>query len=211
MRQVTTNALEAVAAALGIGAPVTATEPVDFDDGVLQQVFDVAALVRRARAGVAGTGGLGVIQLTNTHPGAGTLTAVADVYNIGSGAPNSFPEDTRNLDIWAFGARARATAGGGGLFTNGRLQVGPYPIINGTLSGTFELQNYDAEVTLGAAIYLAEVGSGLVAPRWAQAVRIPRNANVSFQTVATAASTYTCDLFIGVFPRGIGQDALGAG
>lgn len=41
MRDVDSAALEGVAKSLGIGAPGTATTPVEFDDDVLQQVLDV--------------------------------------------------------------------------------------------------------------------------------------------------------------------------
>ncbi|MDH3463977.1 MAG: hypothetical protein OEM32_10175 [Acidimicrobiia bacterium] len=46
MRPVDTAALGAVAPSLGIGNPATVTQPVDFDDAVLQQVYDVSPIVR---------------------------------------------------------------------------------------------------------------------------------------------------------------------
>lgn len=46
MRDIDTDALEAVARSLGVGAPATATRQVVFDDDHLQQALDVGPLVR---------------------------------------------------------------------------------------------------------------------------------------------------------------------
>jgi hypothetical protein len=50
MRDVDTQALDAVARALGVGNPATATQAVAFDDDNLQQAFDVGDLIRYASA-----------------------------------------------------------------------------------------------------------------------------------------------------------------
>lgn len=49
MRSLDTDAMSFVARALGVGAPMTATRDVVFDDDVLQQSLDVGPLLRRAR------------------------------------------------------------------------------------------------------------------------------------------------------------------
>lgn len=211
-----TAALDKVLQALGRGSPATATRPAIFDDENLQQALDVLPLVRRARAGVAGTGGLGAIQLTNAHAGAGTVTSFVNVYNLGAGgAQNSFPEDMRYFDVWAYGFRARTTAGVGGLFTAGRVQAGPIPAVQAGITGiSVELGNFNAETTLGATTYLTwSEAAGVIADParpWPQAMRLPRGANLSWQTIATGVSTYVLDVYVACFPAGTGQDALGA-
>jgi len=47
MRPIDTDALDLIAPSLGIGNPATATLPVDFDDGNLQQVLDVGRIKRQ--------------------------------------------------------------------------------------------------------------------------------------------------------------------
>lgn len=76
MRQVDTDALGGVAGALGIANPATVTQPVDFDDGVLQQVLDVSRMLPSGQP----NDGIVSVSLVNTHVANGNLFQTFDPY-----------------------------------------------------------------------------------------------------------------------------------
>lgn len=213
MREIDTNALTRVARVLGVGNPATAVSPVDFDDGVLQQVLEVSAMIRRARAPLGD--GLFAAQIENVHAGAGAETTQRDPYDLavatGAGWPDPVPAD---FDVWVLGAIASAATGVQSGSNASRFSI-TYPgtqVAFGSTSTIDQLiKAWLSEVPIGAGAvsFLGGAGDGNPAyegPAW----RVPRGALLTFQSSAGGAGSIFLQMVLGLFPSNLGYDGRGA-
>jgi len=217
MREVDSSALRLVAQALGIGNPHTVVGEVLFDDGVLQQVLNVMPLVRRAGT-LAPTTGIYASDFDQAHVAAGALLTTFDPYapaSPGAGWPSPVP---LGFDAWLLSVQLAAVVGDHSTTNASRATI----LIPGThrAFGDAAPTNYSCEYSAhlgeiivggaGTSCYIGIVGSGLVTQR--RAVRIPRGATIQLQSISAAvgAATMTWQLFWGLFPSALGQDAFGA-
>lgn len=215
MREIDTDALHGVAESLGIGNPATVVGQVEFQDEVLQQVLDVARLVRRSRAGVVRTQGVINFSIDHTHPVANTITTDVDVYglvtNVSADPPWPEPEKIEELDIYLLGCSAFSDTDG--AITSAVVQVVDFP--DGEFGGgqsSIQYCHFAGNDTITGNFFLTENGTGLTAPKLAP-LRIPRafpSTPIRFRSTAGAAADVTCILTLGLFPRGLGQDVVGA-
>lgn len=217
MRPIDTDALELVAPALGVGNPATATRPVDFDDENLQQVLDVGRLIRRCRSLA---GGIFFSRAEFVALGADQRLDSFDPYDFSSAAGATIgPQYQRpvnpELDVWILGMDVRESVAGAvdGVLVG--LQV-PATLMamsnNGQgIVGMFRSYAHfsGSIVQQGVDNLIPETTSGLVSVD--RAVRIPRGATIDFYVDFNAAATCQVKVTTGVFARGLGQDALGAG
>lgn len=106
MREVDSRALSLVAGALGVGNPATAVEQVNFDDGVLQQVFDTRPLV----PGFGLEDGFFGATQTHQHVATGVLRNELDIYaRIESPTGGlDFQADRNRAGVWILSVAAWA-------------------------------------------------------------------------------------------------------
>ena len=217
-KKLDSDALGDVNRALGLtgaGSPVT-----ELNDGIVDQVLEVNQLARRGRTAAASSGIFTAI-IQNEHAMAGMLSTQLDPFAVGSTAriapyPDPLP---LQFDLWLLSAGLRRTAGAGtviaalfyqysaqqqgwGINDSGAqiIESPPYPMISWD---TMIAVNTTAGRTAG----VSNVGPGKIG------VRLPRPpgaslASLRFVSTPTEAATYQCQIVLGVFPIGLGQDGI---
>lgn len=220
MRPVDTDALRAVGPSLGIGNPGTATQMVQFDDGILQQVLDVTPLVRRSRVPV-GTTGLFIFEVELVHAAADSNREFRlNPYTLaqtGGGVtggiyPNPVPDD---MDVWVLNVSGRIEAGLAADFNSGMLDIITEPGINGFASGVAitnqgspYLAAWNDTVNILQVDRLLQVGGIGIVPKIG--MRVPRKAALRWrsrnQNAGALSVRYTT--MIGLFSAGLGQDGV---
>lgn len=209
MQEVDSAALHAVSKSLGLSTP--GGQRTDFDDENLQQVLDVGPLIRRGRA-LGARGGAFSAYVVNTHPAADTQTTNLDVYKLatptqGAGWPSPVPE---GYDAWLVGSQALQS---GAIMTAAMLRI-VYPsesqIYGAAGPMNMVLRTYLttvlASVTIGSVLYGRSIGDGQIGRT--HAIRIPRGATVTWQSISNAAGDISAILQLGLFPAGLGQDLI---
>jgi len=210
MKRVDSAALSEVDRALGItGQSSGITE---FADKDLTQVYDVARSVRRGRT-IAGGTGIFTAQLTHVHTGAGDLFVSVNPYDVAVGAIAPYPTPMpRQFDIWLLGASVEQQSGSGTFV--GLLQASqPFQGFGVNDSGVAVVRNqalslalWDSVVTVSDEVGLTEAGQPWVPIR----MRLARSpvTEIIFRSTASAVATFHCQILLGVFPVGLGQDVL---
>lgn len=219
MRDVDSQVLGSVARTLGLagaGAPVTV-----FEDGILQQVLDVSALVRRGGT-ISSSTGIYSARLTNIHVGTDTIVTdlcparpalnSASVAFLSADWPTPVP---RSLDVWLLSAFATTAAGSGDL-EGGALQLlyGADQMAMGSsrIATNIFLQLYEVEVDIGTIVTFLSFDSAASPPSLLpirlRPPGVDGNPFIRFTTQKTGggAATYQLDLLLGLFPAGLGQD-----
>ena len=213
-RRVDSDALGAINRALGLtGAGSGETE---FFDGILDQVLDVGSLVRRGRTQAA-TAGQYVGRMRNVHTDAEALATAVLPYDVvvGGNAPYPVPV-SRRYDIWLLAAGTTRVSGSGTF--NGALSV-TYPAVNAGFgvddsSVAVAAAGVDVAVVTWNALFIeASLTSGVQAGSdtsglIAIGTRLPRGSTLLFRSTSSLTSTYECQVILGVFPAGLGQDVL---
>ena len=185
-----------------------------FDDAHLQQVIDVAPLVRRALA-PAGSDHLWGVQLRNTHLiTEDQIITSFDPYalvvaTVGNGWPS--PDELARSDIWLIGPVGGSLASG--AYLGAQLDI-LWPAnrvaqidVSGGLAQTLAVFNSTVSVA-GLRDFLKTPDSQVQVPL---CQRIPRGVTVRWVTqTAPAVADVFCYFSIGIFPQGLGQDAIGA-
>jgi len=212
VQKIDSAALAGMNDAIGIVGP--GSQVTELMDGTVEQVIEVGQVVRRSLT-PANTTGIFSGALTTIHAGAGDLLAFVSPYDVDPAntfAPWPTPVP-RNFDVWLIGASVRRMSGSG-TFT-GRLDIG-------TNTAGFAEDNTGAPASFAALVVavwdsIALLGGlnlgvspdGHVYQRIN--LRIPRESLgtdfIGFVSTASALSTYTCALQIGLFPSSLGQDA----
>jgi len=218
MKKVDSQALGTVQKALGLtgsGAPST-----EFLDGTVDQVLDVASMVRRGRT-LSPSAGIFLATLQNVHGAAETLFSQWEPYQGGTGTRAPFPDPVPDtFDIWLLAAAVRQESGTG-TFT-GILTI-DYPLAalgfgvddsGAAIAATnaMGLVFWDSVVAQGPTVGLKEDGQpwtriGMRIPRYV----FPATANqvsLVFNSTSSAIATFRCQLLMGLFPVGLGQDAI---
>ncbi len=211
-KKVDSQALGVVNRALGLtgaGSPET-----EFLDGVVDQVLDVAALVRRGRA-LAGTSGIFTPTLRTINTDANSITASIDPYIPGTtNAVAPYPSTVpASQDVWLLGASVRQVSGAGTLSATLSLTVS-------TRTQGFGRDNGGGLVLVSQKIRLAfwdALGSdgtnfGILNELGTHkriGIRIPRRSStITFITTSSATSTWDCQMILGLFPVALGQDGI---
>lgn len=215
-QKIDSDALSIVARAIGLtgagGSRIT-----ELSDAILDQVLDVSDLIRRARTRAAFEG-IYTADMENVHAGVGTLASSYNLFRptvFRNPWPAPIPVD---LDVWLLGACLEQTSGSGTVTATLSYDYDParlaFSINNSGTAGTptanpHPLARWDAVETVLQTIGLQENGE----PWKKIGIRIPRQisatgGNLTFVSIASAAATFMCQLQIGLFPVGMGQDAL---
>lgn len=214
MKSVDSQALGLVNRALGLtgaGAPLT-----EFLDGTVEQTLDIAALVRRGRT-QAGTTGIYYGTLLNNHAAANTQISGLSPYLTPVGALPPYPSPMpAGFDIWILAAAVQQISGSG-TFT-GALSINTSDAVQGwgideagaavTGLGRFPLVFWDSVVTQTTEFGLTEAGQPL---GWIglRLLRTPANdSSINFSSTSSAAAVFRCQILLGVFPIGLGQDIV---
>jgi len=213
MKFVDSLALGEVDKALGLAGP--GAQATELDDGLINQVLEVANLVSRARTPISHGIKWAIIQ--NTHALAGDQVTAWDPY-FRTTAPNTelnWPVPVpKGFDIWFLGATARVISGGG--FSNGYLGIvgdfvgdGAYALGHAGAPTTdtirYALQNWDSQSIIAGQTFARF--DGRVWAYGQRPVRLIRDATMEWRTASTAAGTYQANIMLALVPTGLPQDA----
>lgn len=212
MMQVDGPALATIREALGLtGAGAQITE---YPDGIVEQVLDIAPLIRRGRTTNQSSGLFSAI-MANVHAGAGTLDLAIDPYNFVPNARSGWPQPVPpGFDVWllragAFQLAAAAVVDAMLYVAYPELQVayGAYA----TYGSAQVIQAYNTAalgaVTVYGTSYLRALGTGVIGNRIQ--TRLPRGSTLGWQSNAGGIGTAAMFLVLGLFPAGLGQDGEG--
>lgn len=215
MQEVDSAALQRVAKVLQLSTG--GAEQTDFQDELLQQVLDVAPIIRRGLT-VAGSSGIFTATILNTHIGTDIVTTDVNPYSpgttfVGNAYPPIVDED---LDVWVLAAQAQNITGqgdfGGGFFgtISDATGMGWRNEANAIAMEQIRMV-WNQEVQFGHLIYLSDnSGVSLMSHFGAQPFRVSHGANtrLRFDTkkIGAGAATFKLFLTLGVFPAGMGQD-----
>lgn len=162
--------------------------------------------------------------LVNVHGGAGTLSATCRPYALAAGAIAPFPAPVpAGYDLWILGASAQVTAGAP---TTTKGAVSMFSTLQGfgvndsgvavVRDDILTILNWPQQaVTAGTLINLVDA-NGIAFQRPAGgAFRIPRQTagaagqvELYFTTTTDALATWELQLYLGMFPVGLGQDGI---
>lgn len=210
MKKIESQALDVLTKALGLsgaGSPVT-----ELSDGVVDQVLDVASIVRRSRT-QGKTTGIYTALLRNIHAGAESKSSLLKPYAPSSGTPRApYPNPMpAGFDVWLLTAAVTQLSGSGTLSAQLRLDIPPTQMgisITGTsVEARMTVANWDAVIAENTTFGVA---SAVDKPLWRIGTRIPRSADtdIVFASTSSAIATFDCFMTIGVFPVGLGQDIV---
>jgi len=213
-KRIDSQALEVANKALGLtGAGAAETE---LTDGIVDQVLSVKDIVRRSRT-QSQTTGLYTAVMRTVHTDAETVQVDILPYVVPATnliAPYLSPVP-RSFDIWLLTAGVRLNAGGGGVtatlsvdYANASQGFGINDGGGAALSTLpHRLALWDAvitDVTTFAVLAGSEQPSAQIGLRLQQGVFT----QLVFRATSTLTSQWDCQLLLGVFPVGLGQDAL---
>ena len=214
MKRVDSDALGTINKALGLtGAGSALTE---LHDGVLDQVFEVSASVRRGRTQAA-TDGVYTAIMQTVHGAADSQVTDQRPYDLIAGGiapyPNPMPPQ---FDIWLLGAELNRVSGTGTVEATLAMRYGTpkmgWAIDEAQAAVTpsnpeFVIAFWDALAVEGTTFGILHGSNG---PYARFGYRLPRDvgSDLVFRSTASAIATYNCNIVLGVFPVGLGQDAL---
>ena len=211
-RELNSDALGIVTKALGLtGAGSQGTE---FSDGVLDQVLDVSALIRRGRTQAA-TQGIYAPILRNIHSAANSVASLETPYSIAVGRLAPYPNPVpAQFDVWLLGATLRRISGSGTLSAVLTLQNDP--VVQGwgiDSAGAAVVVTAEQVVAFWDAIGTEGTVFGILNQLGTYqriGIRLPRtdSTQLTFRSTSSAAATFDCQMQLGVFPVGLGQDGL---
>jgi len=214
MKRVDSQALVFANRALGISG-TGPSGPTEFVDGTLDQVIDVASIVRRGRT-FAGTSGVFTGLLQTVHAGAGTLGTAVNIYNVATGGIAPFPSPIpASFDVWLLSATTRFRSGTGTF--EGVLEI-DYPASSQGFgvddSGVAVVGVNASVVAWWDAINLVNTTFGVLngarGPYAHLGIRLPHHPDTRlvFRSIASALATFDCQVILGVFPVALGQDGI---
>lgn len=215
MKKIDSDALGVVTKALGLtgrGAQLT-----ELEDGIVDQTLDVAPLVRRGRT-LAGTEGVFVFLFRNVHASANSLTSILNPFQVGDAfAFEPFPTPIpAQFDLWVIGATIFQVSGSGTLSAALHLNF-PAVSIGAAITNTggtparavtsHTLAFWDAIATENITFGIKNGSRG---PFANIGLRVPRSilSQLIFATTSSAAATFDLRVIVGLFPIGLGQDAI---
>lgn len=213
-KKIDSQALEIANKALGLtGAGSRITE---LADGVVDQVLEVTPIVRRSRTQGITTGIYTAVMRTD-HTDAETVQAQLNPYrvpaiNLTPPWPSPIPS---SFDLWLLSAGVRRNAGGGTVsatlsvdYANSSQGFG---INDGGTAAQSTLPHrlafWDAvitDVTVFAILAGSEQPNAQIGLRLQQGIFT----ELVFRATSTLTSQWDCQLLLGIFPVGLGQDVL---
>ena len=214
-RRVDSAALDSIALSLNLSGP--AAGETWFEDGNLQQVLDVASLIRRGRT-VAASEGIFNAVLRNVHTSAQTRTTAVTPYDVATGAIEPWPTPVpSSLDIWVIQASVRQISGSGtlgaALFANYDARTQAFGVDDSgsalVASNHQPIISWDALETFGGFSMGVKDSTNTSVPMM-RPFRLLRGFNpgteLTFSSTSSAVATFDCQLLLGLFPIGMGQD-----
>ena len=224
-KPITSDALENVNAALGLaggGADTTF-----LSDGDVQQVLQINELARRGRT-IADTGGIYRVILDQVHAGAGTLFTAWAPYNpAAAGVLTGYPAGDigKKFDWWLLASSVYRAAGAGaltsaGLFVNNITQAfgvddsgTQVSADNSPIVSHFSGVSVVGTSTVGTTTATVNNSSsfqriGMRLPATGRDASGFAGMNVTSFSTTDAAATFRHVLLMGLFPVGLGQDAV---
>lgn len=216
MRDIDSDALSAVQRQLGISGVGSGVAVLEDDE--LRQVLDVGPALRRGRADVANGGWFWGV-LDNEHSGSGDLISFINPYEADGFELTSFPAlvDQSRFDLWICGAFCEITSGVASSLNSAQFLLGA-PLRSLAFGkddsgaavvpsgGGFLLNEWDVALSIITGGVNPIIQNANVAASYQRSWRMPRGANLVFQTDATAAVTIRLSIIMGLFPIGLGQD-----
>lgn len=194
--------------ATGRGDPATRL----LDEEVVQ-TFDVVHSARRGGT-QAGTSGLYYPVMRNVHAGSGTIAHPLDFYANEIGIIPPWPAPVPDeLDVWLLAATIRQVSGTGtftgAILMDYRQQSQGFGVDDSgaaIVASDFRvLAFWDSLITQTREFGLRDGAN----PRAVLGIRLPRfGTALTFTSTASALATFDLQLDLGLFPVGLGQDAL---
>jgi len=213
MKRVTSDALGIVNRSLGL-AGADSSGATEFLDSVVFQGVDLSQLIRRGRT-LAGSTGLFLAVNEHIHAGAGVLNNDVFPYAQAVGRQEPWPNPVpMHFDVWYLGASLNIDTAGAGTLTAAKINLNiQAPAVAWaqddmdaatTISEQrVPLASWNAEETAGGERY----GVGFLGAFEQKVIRIRRGTEIEFRsTVAGAALTVIFQVYLGLFPNGLGQD-----
>lgn len=210
-KKIDSDALGELQRSLGLtgqGAQVT-----ELNDGTVDQVMAINEVARRGRT-LAATSGIFTPTMRTNHSGATDENVIVDPYNVGTtGVVAPYPAVMPlQFDVWLMGASIRQVSGAGTL-------TATLSLVQGTRQAGWGLDEAGAQVLVAQPIRLAfwnavsnvltKFGTlqGPLGPHWSGPVRLNRfGMDLRFDARSSEAAAFDCQLILGVFPAGLGQD-----
>ncbi len=208
MISVDSDALGIVTRSLGLtgrGAQVT-----EFLDGQVQQVLDVAPLVRRGRT-QTDTGGIYTGTMQTVHTDAETITFTVNPFDVTTGRVSPYPGPiTNRFDLWVISVSVRRVSGGGTLTAQANLAYSAAQIGWGIDdSGVAVTSNAGGSVAFWDSIAVQSNAFGLQNgsnPTQFIGQRLFPGTVLQVSATSSLTSTYNFIWLLGVFPIALGQD-----
>jgi len=193
------------------GAKIT-----ELEDGAVQLVYDILPIVRRSRV-QSNKGGMFYGVMRNVHTDAETLQVSVDPFSITTGAIAPYPSlgaggiNDSLFDVWLIGATVRQISGSGDMtaalavslpstMQGWGIDDSGVAVANSLQHGVAFWDNVVSQSAIiglqGAAFPFAKIG-----------LRIPKTTTLRFSSTSTLTSTYDCQVVLGIWPIGLGQDA----
>jgi len=223
MRPVNSQVLQDIARILQLTGSSSGSQQTEFEDGILQQVIDVAGMVRRGGT-LADTQGIFTARIVNDHLGSDTIDAQVNPYEgtdlagalafIDSTWPSPIPRgfDIWILNAWAITNAANLSAGTLGILYDVNAMAWRTDDTTG-IAQQHMLAIWNNTMNSGGDLYLSNAIDGALPAFVTQPTRLRRSAEprVRFRTVKSdaGAGAATLHLTLGLFPSGLGQDAIG--
>lgn len=217
MQEIDSGALELVNKTLQLG--VAGPQMTHLDAATLQQTLSVNEIVRRSLTPVGSTGIFG-LTMRNSHVAAGNLTATFDPYGLVPGTTVRSPwpalDQMEDYDVWMLGPFTSQTSGGGGGVFGGAILDVLYAAtrnsdidITGAMAQRIMVWQAETAATVVGAVMHGDADGNVVCQQVSQ--RIPRGCTIRYLSNSTGVGTpsYSLACSLGVFPRALGQDAVG--
>ncbi len=192
----------------GRGSQVT-----ELNDGIVDQIVDINLAARRGRTH-GQTSGIFTPTMRNINVDIETVTTTINPYNVGTTAavPPYPPVMPVQFDIWLIGASTRIVSGSGTFNATLALEqatpqqgfgvddAGARPLV----SEPIRLALWNGTATVGTTFGTLNTNNG---PHWRGPIRLNRvNMTLVYVSLSSATQTSDCQLILGVFPSGLGQD-----
>ncbi len=215
MKAVDSVALEAVNKALGLAGP--GAQVTELEDGLISQVLDISKLVGRGRAPISD--GVKVAIFRTVHGVADDQVVAVDPYftnSVPASSPNWPVPVVAGFDVWVLGASLQGIVSptnindaylglvgdisgdaaftqdqAGGAVTSGTIRI-PLAAWDRTLPfGGFDFGVFDSVANMPRIM-----------------TRVPRGMTIEYRCESGGATTSQCTILLGIYPVGLGQDAL---
>jgi len=216
MKRIDSQALGILTKSLGLsgsGAQLT-----ELTDGIVDQALSVNELIRRGRT-LAGSEGIFTAIMRNVHTASEVLSTTVPPYVVPAGNtvapwPSPIP---RGFDVWLLSATVRQATGAGTLaavlYLDYSIAQQGWGVTDSgggiTSAERIPLAFWDALATVSNEFgVLNQLGTNAKI-----GIRIPRpmdlgDTNIVFVSSSSLTATFDCQLVLGLFPTGLGQDGL---